>query len=241
MAAVRVVLGVLWLGTFFVPMASVLAVLLPFRTTRIQVSGVMGRFLAAGFFRVTGLRVSFADRDRAVRPAVYVCNHTSLLDGFFLAFVAPPGTCYVARRGILMFPFIGQLYFLAGHLLIDRSRPDRAITSLNKAAAYVRGNALGLWIWPEGTRSRDGRLAARFKKGFAHMAIQTGLPVQPVVAIDAHKAWETGTLNLRPVEVTIRYLDPIATDDWRIETLEDHIQEVHEAMAAALPPHQRPT
>jgi lysophosphatidate acyltransferase len=239
MVAVRVVLGILWLGTCFVPFAMTLVFLLPFRRARIRVSGVLGRYLAAGFLRVTGMRVVVDDALTEASPAVYVCNHTSLLDGIFLAYAAPPGTCYVARRGILFFPFIGQLYWLAGHLLINRGRTDRAIASLRSVAAYVRRHRLGLWIWPEGTRSDDGRLAPAFKKGFVHMAVQTGLPVQPLIAIGAHRAWPKGTLNLQPVEMHIRFLPRIDTGSWRPETAAEHAEEVRRAMLAALPQDQK--
>lgn len=237
---VRVVLGLLWLGTLFVPFAATLVLLLPFRRARIRVSGVLGRWLAAGFLRVTGMKVRVEGADTLARPAVYVCNHTSLLDGIFLAYVAPRDTCYVARRGILFFPFIGQLYWLAGHLLIDRGRPDRAIASLRRVANFVRERALSVWIWPEGTRSPDGRLAPGFKKGFVHMAIQTGLPVQPLIAVGAHLAWPKGTLNLRPVEVRIRFLPQVDTASWSPDNADAHAAEVHRLMAAALPPDQAP-
>ena len=151
----------------------------------------------------------------------------------------PPGTVGIAKKEIIYYPFYGQIWFLSGHLIIDRSSRENSVGALKKLAAYMHRKRLSVLLWPEGTRSRDGRLQA-FKKGFAHIALQTRLPIVPMVITGAHKAWEKGRLGFRPVPITIRFLPAIDTSGWNLETIEQHIADVRQAFIDALPVEQRP-
>ena len=132
-----------------------------------------------------------------------------------------------------MIPFFGLAYWLAGHLLIDRGNNAKAVASMKKLSDFVKAKDLSIWIWPEGTRSLDGKLIP-FKKGFVHLALATGLPVVPVIVHGAHKVWPAKTMQFYPGEVKIEVLDPIKTDDWNRETVDKHVEEVRSFMAKAL-------
>jgi 1-acyl-sn-glycerol-3-phosphate acyltransferase len=106
-------------------------------------------------------------------------------------------------------------------------------------AAFMKGKKLGIWIMPEGTRSKDGRLLP-FKKGFVHFAIAAGLPVVPVVFHGAHKNWPLGPLNFTPMELRIDVLPPIDTSRWKEETAADHAAQVRDVVVAALGEDQKP-
>ena len=99
--------------------------------------------------------------------------------------------------------------------------------------SFVKEKGLSIWIWPEGTRSLDGKLIP-FKKGFVHLALATGLPVVPVIVHGAHKVWPAKTMQFYPGEVKVEVLDPIKTDDWNRETVDKHVEEVRSFMAKAL-------
>ena len=86
---------------------------------------------------------------------------------------------------------------------------------------------LGVWIWPEGTRSLDGRVLP-LKKGFAHMAIATGLPIVPIVVKGAHIRWPSKTMLLYPGSYEIEILPKVETSHWKRESLEEHIKEIHQ-------------
>ena len=128
-----------------------------------------------------------------------------------------------------------SLYWLCGHLRLDRGNHQRAIAALDDVSRMMNQYGLGAWIWPEGTRSRDGRLRP-FKKGFGHMAIATRLPIVPVVVAGAQKAWRHGSWQIHPTNLKITVMDPIRTDDWTLENLEEKVRQVHDAMEAVLPP-----
>ena len=89
------------------------------------------------------------------------------------------------QKTIGIYSFFGQIYWLSGHLLIDRSNRESAIASIKEVTQIVHKNLLSLWIWPEGTRARDGRLTP-FKKGFVHLALDTKLPIVPISSLIKH-------------------------------------------------------
>ncbi|KAG6756609.1 hypothetical protein POTOM_040044 [Populus tomentosa] len=171
--------------------------------------------------------------------AVYVCNHASPIDIFLMMWLTPTGTVGIAKKEIIWYPLFGQIYVLANHLRIDRSNPTAAIQSMKEVAHAVVKNNLSLAIFPEGTRSKNGRLLP-FKKGFVHLALQTRLPIVPVVLTGTHHAWRNGGLRVQPAPITVKYLRPIKTDDWTEDKVNDYVRLLHDIYVENLPEAQRP-
>ena len=103
----------------------------------------------------------------------------------------------------------------------------------------MKAKKLGVWIMPEGTRSKDGRIG-RFKTGFVHLAIAAGIPVVPVAIHSAHRNWPMGPLNFQPMTLEIDILPAIDTSSWKEETSNEHADQVRDVLAAALRPEQQP-
>ncbi|MCB9529420.1 MAG: 1-acyl-sn-glycerol-3-phosphate acyltransferase [Myxococcales bacterium] len=238
---VKIVAGLIWLGLIVAVLVPILIVLLPFRRTRIVLTNHAGTLIGRSLLWLSGCPVAVAGREhaRTGESVIFVGNHTSLLDTFTSIWLVPAGTVGIAKKELVWYPFFGQAWFLSGHLLIDRTDPARSVGALRELATYLRRNRLSVLLWPEGTRAPDGRLRP-FKKGFAHMALQTGLPVVPMVTSGAHLAWRKGHIGFKPVPIRVEFLPPIETKHWTLETLETHIEEVRQRFIAALPPEQRP-
>lgn len=208
-------------------------VLLPWRVLRIRVGNIYGKLVGRVVCNLAGIRATVHNAEGLARPAVFVCNHASTVDMWAGMRLAPHGCCGVAKKEIVRIPFFGQAYLLSGHLLLDRGDRERAITSMDKAGQVIRDNDLSIWMWPEGTRSRDGRLRP-LKKGFVHLAIATGLPVVPVVFHGAQLLWPGRTLRIAPGELRVEVLTPIDTSSWRAETAGLHALQVQSAFQATL-------
>ncbi len=208
--------------------------LLPSRVLRIKLTNVLGHITGKAITRISGARPDFKNREGIERtfPAIYVMNHTSTLDLFLAIWLCPVGGCGVTKKEVAKIPFLGQLFKLSGHLMLDRADKAQAVGALTDVAALMKKHNLGLWILPEGTRSHDGILKA-FKTGFVHLAIATKLPVVPVVVHGAHRIWPRKG-GLHAGSLPIEVLDPIDTSSWTAETSKDHAQSVHELMARAL-------
>ena len=149
------------------------------------------------------------------------------------------GTVGVAKKQVVWYPLIGVLYLLSGHLRIDRSNSAQAREGLREMGDIVRKNRLSIWMWPEGTRSRDGRLLP-FKKGIIHLALQTGLPIVPVVVTGAHLAWTKNSFAVRRVPIGVHVFPAIDTSSWTVDKVDAYAEQLHQVFADALPPEQRP-
>lgn len=237
----RFLLGSVWLVFWSIPLiiASILA--LPWRSLRIRLGNLYGKIVGSAIARITGTKTVMRDGVRLADygPAIFISNHTSSLDMFVSMWKCPFGGCGIAKKEIARVPFFGLAYKLSGHLLIDRSNRENSIAALKDLADIVRQNRLSIWIWPEGTRSKDGRLQ-RMKKGFAHLAIATGLPVVPVVMHGGHWRWPNPGFSFRPGFLELEVLPPIDTSEWTIENIEEHVQLVWDQFNQALTVEQRP-
>ena len=214
--------------------------LIPFRAMRIRAGNVYGKMVGRTVLWMGGVRpvVHFREGKRDPNPAIYVCNHTSTLDMWVGMWLCPMGGCGVAKKEIVLIPFFGQAYWLSGHLLLDRGNRDKAIASLKKANEVVKAHKLSVWMWPEGTRSRDGRLKA-MKKGFAYFAVATGLPIIPVVIHDADLLWPGRSFQLTPGDLQIEVLPPHDTGHWTADRIPEQIEEVWGLIQGALGPRQQ--
>lgn len=215
--------------------------LLPWRGLRIRAGNVVGKLCGPIVLWIAGIRVQVEHRERldGQAPAIYVPNHSSEADPWVSIWLCPIGGCGVAKRQIARIPFFGQAYWLVGHLLIDRDDRSSAVASMAALGELVRRLRLSVWMWPEGTQSKDGRLLP-FKPGFVHLAIATGLPVVPVVFHDAHLRWPARSRTLIPGTLRVEVLEAIDTRGWRAEDARAHAEQVRQVVAARLAPHQRP-
>jgi 1-acyl-sn-glycerol-3-phosphate acyltransferase len=94
-------------------------------------------------------------------------------------------------------------------------------------------------IYPEGTRSPDGRLQ-EFKRGAVVMAIKAGMPIVPMVCAGAHKVMVKRSLEIHPGVITVEFLAPIDASAYTFERRDELNKRVSAAMAAALPDDQKP-
>ena len=232
---IRFTLGFVWLSFWSLTCMSLMLLALPFRSLRVKIGNLCGKMIGPVIARIVGAKVINPDAEKLNNstPAIFVTNHSSALDVFISMGLCPYGGCGVGKKEILKIPFFGQAYWLAGHLLIDRKNNTKAIASMKKLSNFVKTKDLSIWIWPEGTRSKDGKLIP-FKKGFVHLALATRLPIVPVVLHGTHKVWPAKTMQFYPGEVKVEVLDPIKTDNWTKETIDEHIEEVKGLMANTL-------
>lgn len=217
----------------------VCVVLLPWRRGRILGGNLYGKMCGQLVFRLAGIRPVIDHPERITRQsAIFVCNHASTIDMWVAMWLCPFGGVGVAKREITRIPFFGQGYALSGHLLLDRGNRQKAMASMARIQHLVREHRLSLWMWPEGTRSRDGRLQP-MKKGFVHLAIATGLPLVPVIFHDADLMWPSRGMRVTPGDLHICVLDPVDTSSWKPETAANHAAELSAVFQQALGPRQR--
>lgn len=144
--------------------------------------------------------------------AILASNHQSVMDSFFLPLLCPRQITFLAKKeyftGTDTVGKIQRWFFTSvGQVPIDRTSTDAAQAAMDTAQRVLeRGDLLG--IYPEGTRSPDGRIY-RGKTGAARVALTTGAPMIPVAMIGTRKANPIGSWIVRPAKVGVRIGDPI--------------------------------
>jgi 1-acyl-sn-glycerol-3-phosphate acyltransferase len=161
-------------------LAAALALLLD--PGRGRVTHSVARLWARGILAAAGARlvVTGAERLRPSEPRVVVATHASYLDIPAL-FVAFDGQLrFVARHTLAWIPFIGWFIHLGGHFAVRRDDPRQALDLAQRAASRMRRHQLTAVLFPEGTRTRDGRLQP-LKPGALQLPLEVHVPVQPVL------------------------------------------------------------
>lgn len=154
--------------------------LLPLTPRSGRAPHAVARAWARTLLRIAGVQLQVEDGGRFApgEPRVLVANHASYLD-IPAALAAFPGQLrIVGRRSLVWLPFLGWYMKLCGHLLIDRDDPRQGLEMFATASARMRAHGLSVLVFPEGTRSVDGRLSA-LKGGAFHLALSLDVPVQP--------------------------------------------------------------
>jgi 1-acyl-sn-glycerol-3-phosphate acyltransferase len=159
----------------------------------------------------TGVEVEVRGLEHIDRRSSYVfaANHQSIYDIPIVFWSLPVQLRIIAKASLGRFPFLGWHLQRTGHLLVDRRNPGAGI--LKKMARLV-GGARSLIVFPEGTRSVDGRVG-RFKGGTFLLAIDANLPVVPVSIARSRFVMKKGRLMTCPGRVTLTVHPPIATTD----------------------------
>ncbi|XP_024922981.3 1-acyl-sn-glycerol-3-phosphate acyltransferase BAT2, chloroplastic isoform X2 [Ziziphus jujuba] len=136
-------------------------------------------------------------------PAVYVSNHQSFLDIYTLLTLGRPFN-FISKTSIFLFPIIGWAMFLLGVIPLKRMDSRSQLDCLKRCMDLLKKGA-SVFFFPEGTRSKDGKLGA-FKKGAFSVAAKIKVPVVPITLIGTGKlmpAGMEGILNLGSVKVVI--------------------------------------
>ena len=191
------------------------------------------------FVRAVGVRVRVVGTERIPAAAcLFVANHTSSADAPAVVGAIPRRVAILLKESLFRWPIVGQAFTLAHFVPVNRSQRDSAIASVERATQAMREGQSFL-IYPEGTRSPDGRLQ-EFKKGAVVMAINAGVPIVPIACSGAHRVMEKRSMVIRPGEILVEFLDPIDASQYTFERRDELNERVHAAMAAGLPPDQRP-
>lgn len=191
------------------------------------------------FVRAVGVRVNVKGIERIpAGTVIFAANHTSAADAPAVVGAIPRRIAILLKRALFGYPIVGQAFHLAQFIPVDRFDRDSAITSLEKATEAIKSGQSFL-IYPEGTRSPDGRLQD-FKKGTAVMAIKAGVPLVPIACSNAHRIMKKREMKIYPGEILVEFLPPIDSTRYALEQREELNQRLHDELAAGLPPDQRP-
>jgi 1-acyl-sn-glycerol-3-phosphate acyltransferase len=178
-------------------------------------TNVLGGAWSRVILRTAGIRIHYSGHEDLVRqtPAIFISNHQSAVDILALLPILPTGTRFVAKESLFRIPALGWAIRAAGFIPIDRSRLGKAMRSLDRAAATIQSGD-SVILFPEGTRSEDGRLRP-FKKGAFHLALRAQVPIVPIGIRGSFERLQPKSLITVAGDVYVRFCDPIPFDEYR--------------------------
>ncbi len=190
-------------------------------------------------YRAMGIRIR-AEGLENIPPGVcvFMANHTSNLDPPAIANSIPRRVALLAKKELFKIPIVGAALAVANIVPVDRKDREAAVASVGKAVAKLK-EGVSFLVYPEGTRSTDGRLLP-FKKGTFVMAIEAGVPIVPVSVAGAHKIMRKGEWSIHPGEIVVRFGHPIDASAYTADQRTELLAVVHAAVAAGLPADQQP-
>lgn len=143
---------------------------------------------------------------------VFTSNHCSTFDILALLYLQPARRFrFIAKKSLFRIPFFGWAMSLGGFIGIDRSNKKKAMETTQAALQRIQ-TGTSVVIYPEGTRSYDGRMLP-FKTGGFLMAIRAGVPVIPLTMVNSHYLQPKGRFLARPGTLRIIFDAPIPTKD----------------------------
>lgn len=164
-------------------------------------------------------------------PCIVICNHQSNWDLFVVGSIVPPRTVSLGKKSLKFIPFFGQLYWLAGNVLIDRGNRKKALEAMDITKNALLEKNTNIWIFAEGTRNRGNNMLP-FKKGAFVTAINAGVPIIPVVCSSYLEGfsldnWSNGMAHLKVME-------KVETKDLTMDDVDALMEQCHSKMLSTI-------
>jgi len=220
-----------------VPVAALIVFPWTFITGKIRFLYWAGMGLARLTVWVVGVKVRVMGLD-SIDPAetyIFMSNHVSDLDPPILLPRIPRRTSALAKKELFKVPILGRALEMVEMVPVERDNREAAIQSIHRAGAVLR-HGINMTVYPEGTRSPDGRLLP-FKKGPFHLAAETGFPIVPITILGTLEMMPKGTYACKGGTATLVFHPPV--DPRRYSDREELMQAVADVIESALPPERQ--
>jgi len=215
------------LGTFFF---GIIAMGLSFFTRTGNPVHLIARLWARFILFVSRIKVTVNGLSN-VDPAnsyIYMSNHQSNFDIPVLLTYIPGQFRWLAKAELFKIPIFGHGMRGAGYISIDRFDRHSAFQSIDQAAKKIK-DGVSVMIFPEGTRSTDGSIRP-FKKGGFIMAVDSGVPIVPVIIRGTWPIMSKDSLRINPGDVHLEIKQPIDTSGFTRDTKDILIDRVRAAI-----------
>jgi 1-acyl-sn-glycerol-3-phosphate acyltransferase len=196
----------------------------------------IGRQWVSWILASCGIRVIAEGLENVDRhgPQIFMGNHQSVVDIAAIIHTVPVDFRFVAKKELGWIPLFGWALASSVGIMVDRGHRARAVASLQRGAQRVREGS-NVIIFPEGTRSRDGRLGP-FKSGGFHLALQAQVPIVPVTVSGSRPITPKHSLRIESGTVKIVYGKPLPTRGLGVDDREELKRRVREAIEAGYDP-----
>jgi 1-acyl-sn-glycerol-3-phosphate acyltransferase len=172
-----------------------------------------------------------------VGVCIFASNHASNIDPVAMVPHIPRRVALLAKKEVFQIPILSKALHLAKLVPVDRADKEAAAESVDVAVKYLK-EGLSFLVYPEGTRSPDGRLLP-FKKGTFVMAIRAGVPIVPISLAGTQRLMRKGDWTIHPGAVVVRFGPPVNSAEYSAEQRDELRKRVQDLVAAGLPEDQK--
>lgn len=198
-----------------------------------KLARVIARLWNQHLMCVAGIKVVVTGKEKLdpKKRYVFISNHQSGLDIPILYIGISEKISFIAKKELFMIPVFGWGLYFVGHIWIDRGNARKAHRSIENAVKRLKNDNVSLILFPEGTRSKDGKVAP-FKQGSFALAQKAGVSVVPVAITGALGLLPKHSIFVNPGEVHLNIGDPveIKTDMTKAEMAEKFHQIIQDAV-----------
>jgi 1-acyl-sn-glycerol-3-phosphate acyltransferase len=205
---------------------AVMAIITSFLSAGGDTSHKVGRIWAKCILAASNIKVTVKGLSNlnANGSYIYMPNHMSNFDIPVLQAYLPVHFRWIAKAELFRIPIFGYAMQRAGYISINRFDRKSAIESLKKASEIIK-NGVSVIIFPEGTRSWENKIHS-FKKGGFVLAIDSGVPIIPVIIHGTWTIMQKKQILVKPGNVVLEIKKPINTLDYTRKTKENLMEKV---------------
>mgnify|MGYP002633861213 FL=1 len=196
-----------------------------------KVAGLIfpNKFWSPAILFIFGMKLQIIGRKelRNQLSSIYVANHSSPLDIPIMFMALPVPGYFIAKQELKKIPVFGWYMQMAGMIFIDRADREKAIQSMRDAGKRIQ-KGYSVIAFPEGTRSRDGKVKM-FKRGSFILSQETGIPIVPVGISNAYECMPGSSSHGIPGKIIVRLgesIDPKDHSHQKSEVFADECREI---------------
>lgn len=185
--------------------------------------------------RVLGLRLSLSGIDQPLeeKPFIYMPNHESLLDGPLMFLLIPQKVRVILKKEIYRVPVLGQAMKCAEFVPVDRKGLEGGKKSIKKAVRLIREKCYSFLIFPEGTRSLNGKLQ-EFRRGGFFLALDSQTDIVPVSIRGTFALMPKGRFFVKKGTIDVVFHSPVSPQGRTSEGIPALMEEVKTRISSGL-------
>jgi 1-acyl-sn-glycerol-3-phosphate acyltransferase len=183
---------------------------------------------------VLGVKVEVSGLERFDPGAAYVfmANHESFLDGPLMFVLIPQRIRVILKKSAFAIPVLGWIMLTAGFVPVDRRAGGGGVRSIERAVRAIKEKGYSFLIFPEGTRSLDGKLG-RFRRGGFFLAVGAGAPIVPVTIRGTFELMPKGRFGSKKGTVRVEFHDPVPVEGYSVRDMDELMNKVRDAIGGS--------
>jgi 1-acyl-sn-glycerol-3-phosphate acyltransferase len=185
--------------------------------------------------KILGIRLDSSGIERIDKKESYVfmANHLSLIDGPLLFMIIPQFARVLLKKEAFRIPVIGLAMKAVGFVSVDRKGLKGGKKSIDRATRVIKEKGFSFLIFPEGTRSRDGKLQP-FKRGGFFLAVNSQVPIFPVSIRGSYALLPKGSFFAKKGKVGVMFHPPVSVRGFDRNNLSQLMDEVRSVIQSGL-------